>query len=121
MADNRYLSDATSGSLRAELGTRLARQRLARNVTQEALAKMAGIGLRTLRRVEAGEPSSLDSVLRVVIALGLADGLMAGIPALDVRPIERVATRGREERRRARPSKSRGSGESWSWLDEPDD
>ncbi|MCY4014204.1 MAG: helix-turn-helix domain-containing protein [Gammaproteobacteria bacterium] len=120
MADNATFLDATSGSLRAELGMRLARQRLARNVTQEALADTAGIGLRTLRRVEAGEPSSVDSVLRVVIALGLADGLMAGIPTLDVRPIERVASRGRE-RRRARPSRSRMSDESWSWSDGPDD
>ena len=120
MADNVDFGDATSGSLRAELGMRLARQRLARNVTQEALAATAGIGLRTLRRVEAGEPSSVDSVLRVVIALGLADALMAGFPALDVRPIERVESRGRE-RRRARPSKGRLSNEPWSWSDGPDD
>lgn len=120
MADNDSLRNETSHSLRTELGCRLARQRLARNVTQEALAKTAGIGLRTLRRVEAGDPSSLDSVLRVVIALGLADSLMAGIPTLEVRPIERVEYRGRE-RRRARPTKSRMPDESWSWSDGPDD
>ena len=120
MADNTTQRDVTSRSLRAELGVRLARQRLARNVTQEALAETAGIGLRTLRRVEAGDPSSVDSVLRVVIALGLADGLMTGIPALEVRPIERVESRGRE-RRRARSSKSRTSDEPWSWSDGPDD
>lgn len=120
MADKSTFRNTTSRSLRTELGSRLARQRLARNVTQEALAKTAGIGLRTLRRVEAGDPSSFDSVLRVVIALGLADGLMAGIPALELRPIERVASKGRE-RRRARPAKSRASDGSWSWADEPDD
>ena len=120
MADNSTFRNTTSRSLRTELGNRLARQRLARNVTQAALAETAGIGLRTLRRVEAGDPSSLDSVLRVVIALGLADGLMTGIPALDVRPIERVESRGRE-RRRARPAKSYMSDESWSWSDDQDD
>lgn len=120
MADNVSHRDVTSRSLRAELGVRLARQRLARNVTQEALAANAGIGLRTLRRVEAGEPTSLDSVLRIAIALGLAEGLMSGIPEQDIRPIERVESRGRE-RRRARPSKGRRREESWSWSDEPDD
>ena len=52
----------TSRAQRTELGRRLARQRLARNVTQEALAESAGVGLRTLRRIEAGEPSGFDSV-----------------------------------------------------------
>ena len=78
----------TSQSLRAELGARLARQRLARNVTQEALAATAGIGLRTLRRIEAGESSSLDSFLRIAMALGLANALVNGIPEQAIRPIE---------------------------------
>lgn len=98
----------------------MARQRLARNLTQKALAATAGIGLRTLRRVETGEPSSLDSVLRIAIALGLADGLMRGIPEQEIRPIERVDFQGRE-RRRARPRNSRTREESWSWSDGPDD
>lgn len=114
--------DATSRSLRAELGGRLARQRLARNVTQEALAAAAGIGLRTLRRVEAGEPSSLDSVLRIASALGLAGALVGAIPEQQqILPIERVESRGRE-RRRARPrQRGPGDGELWRWADEADD
>ena len=44
----------TSGGLCAELGARLAKIRLSRNITQEALAREAGIGVRTLRRLEAG-------------------------------------------------------------------
>ena len=107
----------TSQSLRAELGARLARQRLARNVTQEALAATAGIGLRTLRRIEAGESSSLDSFLRIAMALGLANALVNGIPEQAIRPIERLDSR-RGERRRARPSKAREPDEPWAWSDE---
>ncbi len=92
----------TSLRLQAEVGKRLARLRLARNVTQQMLALEAGIGLRTLRRLEAGEPTSFDTFLRVVIALGLGDDLLTAIPSYDIRPIERVENRGRE-RRRARP------------------
>ena len=109
----------TSRSLRAELGGRLARRRLARNVTQKALAESAGVGLRTLRRVEAGEPSGFDSVLRIVIALGLADALMSGIPEHTIRPIERVDSR-RGERQRARPRKTSDATESWSWSEAPE-
>ena len=120
MAANLTQGNVTSHSLRVELGARLARQRLARNVTQAALAKDAGIGLRTLRRVEAGEPSSLDSVLRIAISLGLAEGLMSGIPEQVIRPIERVESRGRE-RQRARPPKSGAQEKPWSWSEGPDD
>ena len=122
MADKGKYGDQTSRSLRADLGARLARHRLARNITQQALAASAGIGLRTLRRVEAGEPSSLDSVLRIALALGLADRLMSGIPEQEVRPIERVDSRGRgRERRRARAPGIRMPEEPWSWSEERDD
>ena len=40
-------------------------------MTQKTLAREAGIGLRTLRRLEAGQPTSLDSFLRTALALGL--------------------------------------------------
>ena len=120
MADSVTDSGLTARSLRKELGARLARHRLARNVTQQTLAESAGIGLRTLRRIEAGEPSSVDSVLRVALALGLADGLMSGIPEQEVRPIERVDSRGRE-RRRARAPKNRVPDEPWSWSEVRDD
>ena len=51
---------ATSQQIEQEIGQRLARLRLARNVTQANLAEKAGIGVRTLRRLEAGDPSTLD-------------------------------------------------------------
>ncbi len=110
----------TSRALRIELGRRLARLRLARNVTQRMLAEEAGIGLRTLRRIETGQPCSLDSLLRVAIALGLAEGLLNAVPPREIRPIERVDLGGRE-RRRARPRKGASTDEPWAWADESSD
>lgn len=118
MADTSMSEGLTSRALRTEFGRRLARQRLARNVTQEALAESAGVGLRTLRRIEAGEPSGFDSVSRIAIALGLADALTSCIPEHAIRPIERVDSR-RGERQRARPRKTSGASESWSWSEPP--
>lgn len=109
----------TPRGLRTEIGGRLAQLRLARNVTQEALARDAGISLRTLRRLEAGSPCGLDSVLRVALALGVADAIASAVPASDIRPIERVATRG-AERRRARPAKGEAD-TAWSWGEESRD
>ena len=110
----------TSLKLQAELGRRLAKLRLARNVTQQMLAREAGIGLRTLRRLEAGQPTSLDTFLRVVIALDLGDGLLTALPSHDIRPIQRVENRGRE-RRRARPETTGQPSGPWTWGDETRD
>lgn len=115
MANGMPHRSPTSRALRTELGRRLAKLRLARNLTQSALAEDAGIGLRTLRRIEAGQPSSLDSMLRIVIVLGLADGLLNAVPSREIRPIERVDSGGRE-RRRARSRKRRSREEPWSWA-----
>lgn len=107
----------TSRALRTEMGRRLAKLRLARNVTQRTLAEDAGVGLRTLRRIETGKPSGLDSLLRVAIALGLGEGLLSAVPPREVRPIERVDSGGRE-RQRARPRKGAPPDGPWSWADE---
>lgn len=113
-------SIVTPRGLRAEIGRRLAQLRLARNVTQEALAREAGISLRTVRRLEAGSPCGLDSFLRVALALGVGDAIAAAVPASDIRPIERVAARG-AERRRARPTKDSETEAAWSWGEESRD
>ena len=99
------------------MGRRLAKLRLARNVTQRKLAEDAGIGLRTLRRIEAGQPSGLDSLLRVAIALGLGEDLLNAVPPREVRPIERVDFGGKE-RQRARPRKDASPNDPWSWAED---
>ena len=111
---------ATAQGLRSEIGGRLARLRLSRNVTQEMLARDAGIAVRTLRRLEAGQPSGLDSFLRVLIALGVGDAVADSLPSGEIRPIERVDAR-RAERRRARPSKGHAPKAPWSWGGESRD
>ena len=104
----------TSRQIEAEIGSRLAQLRLSRNVTQSMLAKEAGIGLRTLRRLEAGEPSTLDTFLRVALALDLGDAILGAVPAGQIRPIERVSRAG-SQRRRARPRPRDDREPTWTW------
>ncbi len=55
------------------LGGRLRAARLRRKLTQAVLAERVGVTLPTLRKLEAGNPSSsLATVVRVLQALGLA-------------------------------------------------
>ncbi|MDE0681070.1 MAG: helix-turn-helix transcriptional regulator [Gammaproteobacteria bacterium] len=114
--DPQYVTSAPR--VAAELGRRLAQLRLAGNVTQKTLARETGIGLRTLRRLEAGQPTSLDSFLRTALALG--DALLAALPSHGIRPIERVERRG-SERQRARPKNAEASNAPWTWNQPPSD
>ena len=110
----------TSRQIESEIGSRLARLRLSRNVTQSMLAKDAGIGLRTLGRLETGQPSTLDTFLRVALALDLGDAILGAIPTGRIRPIERVSQTG-SERRRARPQPQHDRDPTWTWGEDPDD
>ena len=110
----------TSRLIETEIGSRLARLRLSRNVTQSMLAKDAGISLRTLGRLETGQPSTLDTFLRVVLALDLGDAILGAIPTGQIRPIERVSQTG-SERRRARPQPQHDRDPTWTWGDDPND
>ena len=53
----------------AALGLRARRLRLISNLTQAELARRAGVGLATVQRFEKTGHGSLDSTLRIAIAL----------------------------------------------------
>lgn len=106
----------TSKQIEAALCKRLENIRLARNMTQMQLAEEAGVSLRTIGRLEKGQGVSVDTFIRVLIALGIHQNLEALLPDPTVRPIERIDTRG-SERRRARPGLSTRERKPWSWGD----
>lgn len=107
----------------AELGRRLARTRLERNLTQEQLAHEAGVSRATVERLEGGEPVKSTSLIRVLRSLDRLDALDRLIPEPLPSPVERLKLQGRQ-RRRARPggSEKRKPEEAgpWRWGDEGD-
>ncbi|ROR24656.1 helix-turn-helix protein [Comamonas sp. BIGb0124] len=100
-----------------EIGERLTRLRLSRNLTQATLAREAGASVSSIKRLEAGENTSLDTFLRVLGALGLDERLSAVLPDPEVRPVERVRHGGRE-RRRAREKAVPAKATDWAWGEE---
>ncbi len=98
------------------LGERLARLRLSRNLTQEQLADEAGIGLRTLQRLEQGEAATqLSGFIRVCRALGLVEGFDALVPEVPASPIAQLKLQGRQRRRASGKKSAAGATKKWTW------
>lgn len=112
-------STATSDQIAKALCQRLEQIRLSRNITQKNLADEAGVSVRTIRNLENGEGVSLDTALRVMIALGVQQALESLLPDPAIRPVERVES-GRSERKRASSQKTYEK-KAWTWADGEDE
>ena len=63
-----------------ELGRRLARMRKQQGYSQTQLASAAGLGVATLRRLEGGQDGQLESWLKLLMALNLAQSIDSLLP-----------------------------------------
>jgi len=105
----------TDEAILTEIGKRLRAERLNRNITIEALAKRAGVSVKTIRNLEDGENHSVTTLLRVLRALGLLSRIDALVPEPGLSPIELAKLRGKP-RQRATGSRGGGQGtEAWEW------
>ncbi len=96
-------TDTTTEVLR-EIGARLRGLRLQQNVTQADLAELAGVGHATVKRAEVGESVRMETIVKMLRALGRIEALDSFLPAPLVSPIQLAEQRERE-RQRARPSR----------------
>ena len=109
------------------IGERLAQVRLARNLTQAQLAEQAGLGLRTVQRLELGAAATLLSgFIRVCRVLDLLERVESFLPEPTPSPMaqlklqghRRQRATGRKQRkataRKGGPSKQAGK---WTWGD----
>lgn len=120
MTTNTKSPSATDEAILAELGRRIARQRLAREWTQADLAREAGVGKRTLERIEAGGSAQGVNLVRIFRALDLLPVLDQLLPEPGPGPMELLKLSGKARQRApGRRRKQPPAGEPWSWGDEP--
>jgi len=115
-------SQNSDDAVLTELGTRLSRTRLERNISQAQLAQEAGLSKNTVERLEAGKSVKLASFIRILRALGQLEMLDRLLPEPLPSPIQRVQLQGRRRQRatgrRERPQP--GEQAPWRWGDEED-
>lgn len=85
-----------------EIGDRIAKLRLNKNMTQAQLADSAGVSLSTVSRVEGGNSSQISNLVRILRALGLLENMELLIPEPTISPIQQLEMEGKR-RQRARP------------------
>lgn len=101
----------------AEIGLRMARERIRQRLTQAELAKEAGIGKRTLERLENGETVQLSTFIRVLGQLNLLDRLIALLPDPQPTPIQ-LFNAVEEPQRVYKKRKSTAPNKPWVWEED---
>jgi transcriptional regulator with XRE-family HTH domain len=92
----------TPEELQSELGRRLQRLRLSRNLDQRTAAEKAGITRAALQNLEAGRGSSVKTLVRTLKALNYLEGIEILAPETTVNPLALLKTK-RLPRRAHRP------------------
>jgi transcriptional regulator with XRE-family HTH domain len=82
----------------AELGTRIRRLRLRKNITQQALAEATTLSLGVIKSLESGR-GKLSTLVAVLRELGALDQLDHLIPEATISPIQLARMKGKVRER----------------------
>lgn len=108
-------SNMVDEAVTKEMGRRLTAIRLAQNLSQRQLAENAGLGLRTVQRLELGETATqLSGFVRVCRALGLMDRIDQLMAEPPPSPLDQLR-RNERKRRRATGGRKKTPPAKWTW------
>ena len=110
--------DMSDRAVLKELGGRIARYRLNKNLTQAILAAQAGVSTPTIQRIEQGNSTQASNLIRILRALKLLDNLEVLIPEPAYSPIQQAKMRGKLRQRASSPTDKQDQPTEWTWGDE---
>lgn len=102
-----------------DLGARIERFRLSRNLRQEDLANRAGLSRVTISKLERGNGGSVDTLARILRALNLGDRLADLVPDASVSPMD-PKSGSKTLRQRARSPQEAEPRQPWTWGNKTD-
>ena len=114
----RFGPTTTTREALTEAGSRLRQYRLQQNRLRKQVASDAGISLRTLQRAEEGNNPTLETVIRILRALGRLDNLESFLPPPLMSPLQLADLGGRERKRARGPGRKRDEGKRGSKADD---
>ena len=98
-----------------EIGRRLKRKRLDKNLSQQKLAEVAGLNRTTVGEIERGTPSGFLTFIQTLRALGALEELDSFLPDPDletkISPLQLAKLKGKERRRASPRREKKGDGE----------
>ncbi len=101
------ISGMSDAALLTELGRRVQRARLNRNMAQADVATHAGVSRRALQHFEAGAGCTLGTLVKVLRVLERLDALDAFLPEPGLSPLQLVKLQGHQRQRASRAGRGR--------------
>jgi transcriptional regulator with XRE-family HTH domain len=101
-----------------EIGLRIAQKRLEQGITQVDVAKQAGVGKRTIERIEAGFDIKLTTLVRILRVLNLSNNLNELIPERIISPIDVLKNQKEQPKRATKRQNLINPKRTWKWGDE---
>lgn len=113
----------TDDAVVVEMGHRLQRERLNQNLSQEALAALAGVSRKTITNLENGAGGTIGTLVAVLRGMNKIAALEAFLPDPGVSPMQLLKLEGKVRQRASGKRKQVGGdvvsepGEKWEWDD----
>lgn len=101
-------------SILKEMGQRIKDIRIGQSMTQKELCEKAGVSFKTIVRIESGEGSNINNLIRIIRVLGFVENFDLLIPEQEQLPEELYPKRNK----RKRASKPKQETTNWEWGDE---
>jgi transcriptional regulator with XRE-family HTH domain len=82
-----------------EIGRRVKRKRLERNLTQQEIADLTGMSRSTVSDLERGNPFEILTLIQILRALNALDEIDSFLPDPGISPLQLAKMRGKERQR----------------------